>query len=770
MKGRSRASRTRIERDVFAVTGIALLGAAWMTVLVIGFCLVVFGKFSAAPVLRGAGVAHVREEGAAAGGPLPWRRLADWGAWHETGHFPTWSQIEDRLTGQDAGDSAVLLALLARRWHDERATAAEALGCTGPALLRALDGAHYGWSDCIDTGPMSSSSLPGSPPLAAVRDVATVVSAAPALERLQRGIGGDVALVNLHGGVVERAAAAMGTQEAQPGDDAVPSVSAMRGIRGAPLSIAMRPGWPADAQWPVMHRDRAEVRRVTVDGRHYWQTALPVTGADDRQIGWLVWRTGGAALASADVAPIDTGAIVDDDPISRVDRYRSSAFGMVFFIAVVLVTIGFGVGLRGSFAVIFAPLRRAMTGLRRVADGRSDVHLDDVDRDRDDEAGVIVRAATALHAELAALQTLRDERARAVAQQGQLMRAQLRTLAATLDEGDRAAILRTLDALQAPSDSLIDLAAVLTQMTRLVCEQHQRLRGLLAEREAALVQEVRFAALRQELLIAQQMQMSILPQGLPAACGRAGLALAPAIQPAREVGGDFYDYFMLDDRHLAIVIADVSGKGVPAAFFMAVARSLLKNIAGLTPEPAAVMTRLNALLCEDNPHCMFVTLFFGVLDLETRTFDYANAGHNFPVWLNRAVPDEARWLDQGRGMALGASSEACYTQHREILDRRDIVFFYTDGVTEACDHAEALYGDNALRDTVIAAVGVARLVDASVLDNVAATGGAPPSSAMRVAAHVTDAVLRSVHAFADGVPQADDITCVALAWNDEEAR
>lgn len=792
-----RFARTRLERDVSAVTGLAMLGAACGAALLTLAGVVVFG-ISALPQggLDADDTVRVNADGAARAA-IDGRRTGNaqrGNFWQR--HWPSWMANDHAPTGRAIGDDVLLHALLTRSWNSAAGDAAQRLHCAGPPLLQALDGAHYGWSACAEVDAPTPTLVKISEPI--------VVHASTALMQLARQLGGEVLLVNLHGAAVERA------------DDGVPLVSddaatspsrgaatALQGNRGRRFERAHDDGWPPDAQWPVLSRDTAAVQRLRIDGRHYWQTAVPLAGADTRQIAWLVWRTSGSALAStvrdaasatrvstaslpafparaqrgtspepgAARAPVDTHRSDYADVLSRLGRL---ALIVVPIVALALLCIA---ALRWSFSVIFAPLRRAMSDLRRLADGHIVFQPDDADQDRDDEAGAIVRAAMTLRADVLARRAARDERARSAARQGQLMREQLRTLAVTLDEADRIRIGQTLDALQAPSDSLIDLAGVLTHMTRLVCGQHERLRGLLVEREAALVREVQFAALHQELLIARQMQMSILPQALPSACDAVGLALASTILPAREVGGDFYDYFMLDARHLAIVVADVSGKGVPAAFFMAVARALLKNTAGMVQGPAAVMTRLNALLCEDNAQCMFVTMFFGVLDLQTATFDYVNAGHNCPLRLKRSAPGIAGWIDQARGIALGVLPEARYTQHREMLDRDDIVFFYTDGVTEACDRDDALFGDGALRETVMAAVAAmedeaADAVPTTPVEQWHAVPHAVAGSRRAGAAtarRVTDAVMTAVHVFADGAPQADDITCVALAWDDVAA-
>ncbi|WP_347555983.1 PP2C family protein-serine/threonine phosphatase [Robbsia sp. KACC 23696] len=764
MIGAHRFSRTRIERNVLAVTVIAMLGMAAATVLLV----LALHDGRGGSGVSGNGTWHVR-----------WLSLSAIG-----------NRLSGRDEGESEGDDAMLHALLTRGWRTQLAEAGREGQCDADAPMPALqwlDGAHYGWLPCGEASSRTGQPKTGITPYtvrprasalatAALSPAPTMMSASMPLERLGRQLGGEVLLLNLFLAPVQREGDGPRRATAAAPSPITTASAFAQGRLGRHAAADDADAWPADDRWPTLRHGRNAVQRLSIGGRRYWQIASPLAGPDGRQIAWIVWRTDAVSVdAATPAAPSDAAVVSHDDDrrlMARIDpgRLHEVVIGIVLMLSIGLLAILCVVLLRWSFGVIFAPLRRAMGGLRRLAEGRVDFLSDDADRDRSDEAGAIVRAAMALRTNLLALQVLRDERARGMQRQGQLLRAQLRTLAETLDTDDRLHIEQTLDALKAPSDSLIDLAAVLTQMTGLVCGQHDRLRGLLAEREAALVREVQFAALHQELLIARQMQMSILPHAAPSACDAAGLALVSTILPAREVGGDFYDYFMLDDSHLAIVIADVSGKGVPAAFFMAVARSLLKNTAGMLHAPAAVLTRLNALLCEDNPDCMFVTMFFGVLDLRTATFDYVNAGHNCPLRVRRARPAEAVWLDRGRSIALGVLADARYTQHREVLDRNDIVFFYTDGVTEACDRGDAFFGEQALHDVIVDAVITLDALPAeagSPADRRAGRATLPPvrPTGADTARCVSDAVLAAVQAFAEGAQQADDITSIALAWD-----
>ena len=151
--------------------------------------------------------------------------------------------------------------------------------------------------------------------------------------------------------------------------------------------------------------------------------------------------------------------------------------------------------------------------------------------------------------------------------------------------------------------------------------------------------------------------------------------------PAKEVGGDFYDFFKLDDSHLALVIGDVSGKGMASALFMAISRTLLKAIALKGYAPAECLNQVNYLLSQDNDSCMFVTLFYGVLNLSTGALTYCNGGHNFPLLLSGE--GEVQQLDKSRNMALGIMEAAQYKSSEINIRTGQKLILYTDGITEA---------------------------------------------------------------------------------------
>lgn len=185
-----------------------------------------------------------------------------------------------------------------------------------------------------------------------------------------------------------------------------------------------------------------------------------------------------------------------------------------------------------------------------------------------------------------------------------------------------------------------------------------------------------------ELDVAAKIQMSMLPQKFPA---RDDCEIFATMYPAKYVGGDFYDFYFLDEKHLVITIADVSGKGVPAAIFMAMSKTILKNYALMMQNPddfAAVMACANQQLCQNNYEKMFVTVFLGMLNLETGKFIYVNGGHNFPL-IYRTSTQKFEYLNVKKSCLLGIKKNLKFNQQSLQLSRGDILFLYTDGVTEA---------------------------------------------------------------------------------------
>ncbi len=256
----------------------------------------------------------------------------------------------------------------------------------------------------------------------------------------------------------------------------------------------------------------------------------------------------------------------------------------------------------------------------------------------------------------------------------------------------------------------------------------------LAAMRDALSQRAQLLALHEELRVARNMQMSILPRQFPSA---GDSEVHAVMTPARDVGGDFYDVFRLPEDRLGVVMADVSGKGVPAALFMMVSRTLVKGHAVSALSPAETLTGINRLLGEDNEQAMFVTLLFGVLDAKTGVFRYANAGHCPPILVRPgAEPTE---LPTTPGIALGVVPEMQYVEAKAQLEPGDRLFLYTDGVSEAEGPDQELFEEGRLKAAL-----------AGVSD--------------RSPEEINNAVLESVRSFTKGVSQSDDITCLTLTY------
>ncbi len=253
----------------------------------------------------------------------------------------------------------------------------------------------------------------------------------------------------------------------------------------------------------------------------------------------------------------------------------------------------------------------------------------------------------------------------------------------------------------------------------------------LAEWREALSSRDQLVALQNELSIASQLQQSILPNIPPVT---EGCEVSANMEPARNVGGDFYDYFKLDN-HVGLVVADVSDKGIPASMFMMSSRTALKGAAIGVRDPEKVLTEVNNQLQQDNPTFMFVTLIYALFEPDTGLLTYSIAGHDPPLLVsaNGTVTE----LPLTKGIAVGIAADVVYTQESVTLNPGDTVVLYTDGVTEAMNADNQQFGMGRL---------------AEVFE------GNPPESATSA----NEAVFERVRIFAGDAPQSDDITCLTL--------
>lgn len=194
-----------------------------------------------------------------------------------------------------------------------------------------------------------------------------------------------------------------------------------------------------------------------------------------------------------------------------------------------------------------------------------------------------------------------------------------------------------------------------------------------------------------ELDVAQRIQLGMLPQSDRYA-DRQEIALGAYMMPAKEIGGDLYDFFFIDETHFCTLIGDVSGKGITAALFMSMTRTLLKDYLLTTGKPETALQQANARLCAENPEGMFVTVFVGILDTTSGEYVYANAGHNYPVF----GCGKKEFIKTKNGIPLGVIETAKYSETSIILRKEDEILLYTDGVTEAQTQAGELFGDDRL--------------------------------------------------------------------------
>ena len=244
--------------------------------------------------------------------------------------------------------------------------------------------------------------------------------------------------------------------------------------------------------------------------------------------------------------------------------------------------------------------------------------------------------------------------------------------------------------------------------------------------------------LDKELKLASDIQINMLPTNFPAFPERTDFDLYASMTPAKEVGGDFYDFFLTDNDHLALAIADVSGKGIPAALFMTVSKTLIKNQMMSGCDPATALERVNAQLCERNSSMMFVTVWLAVIELSTGRVTACNAGHENPGICHAGEGFEL--LKYKHGMFIGVNKKAKYENRTYELHPGDSIFVYTDGVTEATNTAGEMFGEDRLAETL-----------------------------NQYAALNPELLIHSVHTtvnrFAEGAAQFDDITMLGFKYN-----
>ena len=245
-----------------------------------------------------------------------------------------------------------------------------------------------------------------------------------------------------------------------------------------------------------------------------------------------------------------------------------------------------------------------------------------------------------------------------------------------------------------------------------------------------------------ELQIAHDIQQDIIPKIFPPLPHRSDFDIYAILEPAKEVGGDLYDFFFIDDDLLAFAIGDVSGKGVPASLFMAITVTLLRAKAQKGLKVNEIVGSINAALCKDNTNSMFVTFFLGILDLKSGEINYCNAGHNYPYILQDG--NKLDCLEFTHGTPLGLYENTTYKSSTVYLNINEKIVLYTDGITEAMDKTGKWFSDGRLEKIL-----------QETTDDYSAR-------------EITDCLLEETKSFADGAEQSDDITILVLAFNGEQ--
>lgn len=249
------------------------------------------------------------------------------------------------------------------------------------------------------------------------------------------------------------------------------------------------------------------------------------------------------------------------------------------------------------------------------------------------------------------------------------------------------------------------------------------------------IEHEQLVAVQHDLSTAARIQQTILPRKFPPFPHRDEFEIYAEMKPAREVGGDFYDFFFLDEDRLAFVVADVSGKGIPAAIYMAVCRTMLKSIAHQESDPGKCLQRMNEILIPESDINTFITVFYGVMNVKTGEVIYCNGGHN-PPYIIRA-DGKVQEFEDTDGMLIGKLDFIEFGTNSVQLEKGDSIFLFTDGVTEAMSANEKMFEEKRLVKHLKSSNG-----DTLV--------------------QIVKSTIEKIHAFSNGYPQSDDITILTL--------
>lgn len=250
-------------------------------------------------------------------------------------------------------------------------------------------------------------------------------------------------------------------------------------------------------------------------------------------------------------------------------------------------------------------------------------------------------------------------------------------------------------------------------------------------------EHLQLKSIQSDLKVAREIQETILPKAFDPFPNEKTFEIYAFMNAAKYVGGDFYDFFKIDDDRLGFVIADVSGKGVPAAIFMAISRTVIRAIALTDNSAAMCMKRANDILCKESVNDMFVTVFYGILDIHTGVVTYCNAGHNPPVFMKH--DKTASFIPLTGDRILGAMSDSVYHEKELHLVPGDSLFLYTDGITEAKNKNNELYGEKRLLENCLELTG-------------------------RSSKEVVERITETIGEFVVGAVQSDDITILSITY------
>ena len=471
-----------------------------------------------------------------------------------------------------------------------------------------------------------------------------------------------------------------------------------------------------------------ELQTIEDDGRFFSVIVLPQTA----ELGGLVGRL----LNIREVTQI----VQQQQTISRNTA-------IAIFVFLILAVVGISL----YMAHVFTPLTEGVSVLSALSKGDLQAQIERATGK--DEVGLIANAVNVFRSNLLTLYRFRRSRERQQGRQQRFIFREMQGLAESLDGEDRDELLEEMETLgelvekdsqnittefssissdsndKHDSDSLAMLAIAFQGMSSRVQDQHQRLRDALATKEALI-------ALRNELNIATRVQQSLLPVNVEIS---GSYDIWGGMWPAKEVGGDFYDFFPLSDSRLAIAIADVSGKGVPAALFTVMSRTMLHATAAFLDSPGKALSVINNFLEQNNDEGLFVTVFYGILDLKTGRLTYANGGHNPPIV---ADSQGVRTLPPTEGMVLAMFRNINYKDGVVDLEPGARLVLLTDGIPEAFNIESEAFGDDRLIDTI------SELPDQTPQDDV-------------------KTIVKSVNEFVQDAPQFDDIACVVIRYKGE---